>query len=159
MYNLKEGKNKFGIFIYLNISQSIVSLCSFWTYFSNTNILCHTQFSTIIISMGTLHNRDMQESYPRIWMLTKMKYVGVKIKDLIDLYCLNICCFPVVYCSTAFHSSLSQRPSNKLETIQTTSLNEGDFRCDLCGVQCSFRDACTPDAPQEKREQEIKACT
>ena len=44
----------------------------------------------------------MQESYPRVWMLTKLKYVGAKIKDLIDLYCLNICCFTVVYCSTAF---------------------------------------------------------
>ena len=48
-------------------------------------------------------------------------YVGVKIEDLIDIYILFIRSV-TEYCSVAFHSSLTLEQSNKLETIQKTSL-------------------------------------
>ena len=47
--------------------------------------------------------------------------VGVHIEDLIMLYSLHIQSVKE-YCSTAFHSSLSQILSNKLEAIQKTCL-------------------------------------
>ena len=54
-------------------------------------------------------------------MLSKLKYVGVPIEDLLELYSLHIRSL-TEYCSTAFHSSLSLRLSNKLEAIQKTSI-------------------------------------
>ena len=64
------------------------------------------------------------------------------MKDLIELYCLHICSI-TEYCSTAFHSSLSQKLSNKLEAIQKTSLKvilgvmyvEYSAALEMCGLQ------------------------
>ena len=61
------------------------------------------------------------KAYSRLSMITKLKYVGVKIEDLIDTYILFIRSV-TEYCSVAFHSSLTLEQSNKLETIQKTSL-------------------------------------
>ena len=49
-------------------------------------------------------------------MITKLKYVGVPIDDLIDVYTLYICSI-VEYCSVAFHSRLTTADSDKLERI------------------------------------------
>ena len=57
------------------------------------------------------------KAYSRLSMITKLKYVGVKIEDLIDIYILFIRSV-TEYCSVAFHSSLTLEQSNKLETIQ-----------------------------------------
>ena len=54
-------------------------------------------------------------------MITKLKYVGVKTEDLIDIYILFIRSV-TEYCSVAFHSSLTLEQCNKLETIQRTAL-------------------------------------
>ena len=54
-------------------------------------------------------------------MITKLKYVGVTIEDLIELYILMIRSI-TEYCSTVFHSSLTQKLSNKIEAIQKASL-------------------------------------
>ena len=54
-------------------------------------------------------------------MLTRLKYVGVKIEDLIDVYVLYIRSV-TEYCSTVFHSRLTDADSNKLERIQKTCL-------------------------------------
>ena len=62
-----------------------------------------------------------KKTYPKIKMLTKLKYVGVSTEDLIELYCLLIRS-QTEYCSTVFHSSLTQKLTNKLESIQRTSL-------------------------------------
>ena len=43
----------------------------------------------------------------RLQMITKLKYVGVKIEDLIDVYVLYIRSL-TEYCSVAFHPSLSK---------------------------------------------------
>ena len=62
-----------------------------------------------------------KRAYPRVKMLSKLKYVGVSTEDLLDLYKLHIRSL-TEYCSTAFHSTLSQRLNNKLEAIQKTCL-------------------------------------
>ena len=62
-----------------------------------------------------------KKAYPRVKLLTKLRYVGVKTEDLIELYCLHIRSI-TEYCSTAFHSSLTQKLSNKIEAIQKTCL-------------------------------------
>ena len=62
-----------------------------------------------------------RRAYPRVRMITKLKYVGVPIKDLIELYCLFTRSL-TEYCSTLFHSSLSPKLQNKIEAIQRTCL-------------------------------------
>ena len=61
------------------------------------------------------------KAYSRISMLTKLKYVGVSIEDLLDIYILYIRSV-AEYCSVAFHSSLSQADIVKIERIQKTCL-------------------------------------
>ena len=53
-------------------------------------------------------------------MLTKLKYVGVRTEDLLDIYSLFIRS-RAEYCAVAFHSSLTQEQSKKIENIQKTS--------------------------------------
>ena len=62
-----------------------------------------------------------KKTYPKLKLLTKLKYVGTHTEDLIELYC-SLNHSQTEYCSTVFHSSLSQKMSNKLESIQRTSL-------------------------------------
>ena len=62
-----------------------------------------------------------KKAYPRVNMLVKLKYVGVRTEDMIELYCLHIRSI-TEYCSTAFHSSLSVKISNKIESIQKRCL-------------------------------------
>ena len=62
-----------------------------------------------------------KKAYGRISMLTKLKYAGVTIEDLIEIYCLFVrSC--AEYCSVVFHSSMTQEQSKKIENIQKTSL-------------------------------------
>ena len=61
------------------------------------------------------------KAYSRISMLSKLKYVGVSIEDLVDIYILFIRS-TTEYCSVAFHSSLSVDQTTDLERIQKTCL-------------------------------------
>ena len=54
-------------------------------------------------------------------MLTKLKYAGVSIEDLVDIFILFIRSV-TEYCSVAFHSSLTIEQSEKIEQIQKTCL-------------------------------------
>ena len=54
-------------------------------------------------------------------MITKLKYVGTRTEDLIDIYILFIRSI-IEYCSVAFHSSLTHIQEQKLERIQKTCL-------------------------------------
>jgi hypothetical protein len=61
------------------------------------------------------------KSYSRLSMLTKLKYVGVAVDDLINIYILFIrSC--TEYCSVAFHSSLTVEQTTDIERIQKTCL-------------------------------------
>ena len=62
-----------------------------------------------------------RKAYSRMTMLSKLKYVGVRIEDLVDIYILYIRSL-TEYCSVAFHSSLTVEQSNRLERIQKTCL-------------------------------------
>ena len=105
-----------------------------------------------IIHLGVWISEDMswdkniseicKRAYPRIKMLTKLKYVGTPVEDLVELYCMFIRSL-TEYCSTAFHSSLSQMLSNKLENIQKTCLRvildvmfvSYDAALEMCGLK------------------------
>ena len=54
-------------------------------------------------------------------MLTKLKYVGVSIDDLLDIYVLYIRSM-TEYCSVAFHSNVTVEQTQTLERIQRTCL-------------------------------------
>ena len=62
-----------------------------------------------------------KKAYYRLSMITKLKYVGVSQEDLINIYILFIRSV-TEYCSVSFHSSLTQKQSDKLERIQKTCL-------------------------------------
>ena len=62
-----------------------------------------------------------KKAYSRLSMLTKLKYVGVSIEELLNIYILFIrSC--TEYCSVLFHSRLSVEDSASLERIQKTCL-------------------------------------
>ena len=54
-------------------------------------------------------------------MLTKSKYVGINMGELLTVYKLFIRCIPE-YCSVVFNKSLTIEQSNKIENIQKTCL-------------------------------------
>ena len=54
-------------------------------------------------------------------MLTKLKYVGVSIEDLLQIYSLFIRS-RAEFCGVSFHSSLTIEQTRKLENIQRTCL-------------------------------------
>ena len=62
-----------------------------------------------------------KKAYSRLSMLTKLKYAGVSIEDLVDIFILFIRSV-TEYCSVAFHSSLTIEQSEKIEQIQKTCL-------------------------------------
>ena len=61
------------------------------------------------------------KAYSRVSMLTKLKYVGTKIEDLLDVYVLYIRSL-TEYCSVVFHSRLTKEDINNLERIQKCCL-------------------------------------
>jgi hypothetical protein len=115
---------------------------------NNTNIekISVTKLLGIWISEDLTWSKNCQEicikAYSRLSMLTKLKYVGVRIEDLIDIYILYIRSV-AEYCSVAFHSSLTQADGDKLERIQKTCLKVilGDMyvgydsALEMCGLQ------------------------
>ena len=82
-----------------------------------------------------------KSAYARISMLTKLRYVGVKNEDLLEINVLFIRS-RTEYCSVAFHSSLTQEQSRKIENIQRTCLKiilqdnylNYESACDLTGL-------------------------
>ena len=86
-----------------------------------------------------------KKAYPRVKMLTKLKFVGVRTGELIELYCLYIRSL-TEYCSSAFHSSLSNRLSNKLENIQEIGLRvilnvmyvSYEAALEMCGLEALY---------------------
>ena len=63
----------------------------------------------------------LKKGYSRVSFLTKLKYAGVQVEDLLELYQLFIrSC--TEYCAVAFHSSLTQNEIKSLERLQSTCL-------------------------------------
>ena len=108
-----------------------------------------TKLLGLWISEDLSWSRNCQEickkAFSRLSMITKLKYAGVSMEDLIDIYILFIRSI-TEYCAVAFHSSLNQEQSNKLEMIQKTCLKVilGDMyvgysaALEMCGLQTLF---------------------
>ena len=62
-----------------------------------------------------------KNAYSRISMITKLKYVGVSIEDLLDIYVLFIRSL-LEYCCVLWHSNLTNENQNDLERVQRTCL-------------------------------------
>ena len=62
-----------------------------------------------------------KRAYSRVSMLTKLKYVGVPIEDLIEIFVLFIRS-TLEYCAVAFHSSLTVYQVTDIERVQKTCL-------------------------------------
>ena len=83
-----------------------------------------------------------QKAYSRMSIITKLKYVGTSKEDLIEIYILFIRSV-IEYCAVAFHSSLTQEQSRKLEKIQKTCLRvilnemyiDYNSALEMCGLQ------------------------
>ena len=54
-------------------------------------------------------------------MLSKLKYVGTKTEDLLDIYRLYVRSI-LEYCAVVYHSGLTQEQSHQLETVQRVAL-------------------------------------
>ena len=63
----------------------------------------------------------VKSAYSRVTMLSKLKYTGVSMKDLLDIYSLFVRS-RAEYMSVAWHSSLTVAEGHKIENIQKTSL-------------------------------------
>ena len=62
-----------------------------------------------------------RRAYSRMSMITKLKYVGVSVQDLIEVYVLFIRSV-LEYCAVAFHSSLTVQQATDIERVQKTCL-------------------------------------
>ena len=62
-----------------------------------------------------------KRAYSRLTMLTKLRYVGTSVEDLLIIYSLYIRSI-LEYCAVTYHSSLTQAQSDKIERVQKTCL-------------------------------------
>ena len=62
-----------------------------------------------------------KRAFSKLSILGKLKYAGICIEDLLEIYKLFIRSI-TEYCSVAFHGSLTEEQSHKLEVIQSSSL-------------------------------------
>ena len=62
-----------------------------------------------------------KKAYSKLSMITKLKYAGVSLDDLIEIYSLFIRS-TAEYCSVVFHSSLTVEQTDKIEIIQKVCL-------------------------------------
>ena len=87
-------------------------------------------------------------------MLTKLKYAGVRIEDLLQFFCLFLCS-SAEYCSVAFHDSLTAKQSHSIERIQIIALKIilGDSYIDYSSAleMCGFKTL------QQRREERTLA--
>ena len=69
-----------------------------------------------------LNTRELcKKAYARITLLTKLKYAGTQIADLITIYNTFIRCL-LEYCCIVWHSSLTIAQINSIERVQKISL-------------------------------------
>ena len=62
-----------------------------------------------------------KRAFARLSMITKLKYVGVRKEDLLDVYCLYVRSL-LEYCCVVWHSALTKEQTTDLERVQKTSL-------------------------------------
>ena len=62
-----------------------------------------------------------KKAYARITMLTKLKYVGVKTEELVNIYILYVRSL-LEYCAVVWHSTLTVEQKNNIESVQKLCL-------------------------------------
>ena len=62
-----------------------------------------------------------RKAYMKLGMLTKLKYVGTNTNDLLTIYKQFIRC-NLDYCSSLYHSTLTQEQTSKLERVKKVCL-------------------------------------
>ena len=62
-----------------------------------------------------------KRAFARISMITKLKYVGVPIPDLINIFSLFVRSL-LEYCNVSWHSTLTHEQSDDIERVQRTAL-------------------------------------
>ena len=77
-----------------------------------------------------------KKAYFRLALITKLRYVGVRTEDLIEIYILFIRSITEC-CSVVFHSRLTVEQSQKLENIQKNLLENNPWR-QFCKLRCSL---------------------
>jgi hypothetical protein len=83
-----------------------------------------------------------KKAYARLGMLTKLKYAGVSIEDLLELYKLFIRS-RLEFCSVAFHSGLTQSQAASLERCEAVCLRvilkesyiSHEAACEMLGLE------------------------
>ena len=92
------------------------------TYLERVNV---SKILGIWISEDLTWSRNCAEickkAYSRLSLITKLKYAGVSLEDLVEIYVLFIRSL-TEYCAVAFHSSLTEENKRKLKQIQKTCL-------------------------------------
>ena len=94
---------------------------------NNTNIeqVHEARVLGVVLTDDLKFERNTQDickrAFARISMITKLKYVGVSIPDLIDVFSLFVRSL-LEYCSVSWHSSLTQEQSDDIERVQRTAL-------------------------------------
>ena len=86
-----------------------------------------------------------KKAYSKLSLITKLKYAGVSLEDLVEIYILFIRSL-TEYCAVAFHSSLTEEDNRKLEQIQKTCLKVilGEMyvnytaALEMCGLQLLY---------------------
>ena len=86
-----------------------------------------------------------KRAFARISMITKLKYVGVPVHDLIEVYTLFVRSL-LEYCCVSWHSSLSQELSENIERVQRTALKvilgvsytDYESALELCNLKTLF---------------------
>jgi hypothetical protein len=83
-----------------------------------------------------------RKAYARLGMLTKLKYAGVGVEDLVQLYKMFIRS-RLEFCGVAFHSGLTQQQSDSLERCEAVCLRvilqesyvSHDAACEMLGLE------------------------
>ena len=94
----------------------------------NNNLLERVSEITIMgvwfnekLDWSTNTSNICRKAYSRIRILTKLKYVGTKTNDLVEIYKLKIRSV-LEYCSSLYHSTLTQQQESDIESVQKTCL-------------------------------------
>ena len=113
---------------------------------TNLERISETKILGVWLSEDLTWSKNSKEicitAFSRLSMLTKLKYVGVNIEDLLEIYILFIRSI-TEYCAVAWHSRLTQSQTDKIERVQRTCLKVilGDMyvgydaALEMCGLQ------------------------
>jgi hypothetical protein len=83
-----------------------------------------------------------KKAYARLGMLTKLKYAGVSVEELVELYKMFIRS-RLEFCSVAYHSGLTQKQSDSLERCEAVCLRvilqesyvSHEAACEMLGLE------------------------